>query len=137
VIIESVLLASLIVVGASITLWLRQTSDALLRVSSFPGAISEVVVYALPTLVVFVVIGSSQARVFIWGSVIAVLTIWMWSSVANDRHSTASIGPVVLLCFLLPFTMLFCAAVSYLVRNSGLKRVDRFIAKRASIRNGA
>jgi hypothetical protein len=50
---------------------------------------------------------------------------------------TRSVGPALLLWFLLPFMMLFFAAISCPVRNSGFKRVDQFRAKRASIRNHA
>ena len=49
------------VVTATVVLWVRQTPDALLRVESFVGGLAQVTIWALPTIVLYLLVerGSS------------------------------------------------------------------------------
>src|SRR5690349_20272312 len=81
------------VVGSAMVLWQRQTSDALLRVKSFPGAILEVAFWALPGLVLYLALARRPVVVIVEGVVICAVLIAQWTESATERSSTASLGP--------------------------------------------
>ena len=85
--------AVLVTGGASVVLWVRQTPGSLLRTESLAGAFVEVAFWALPTLVLFVVLLQDRRAVAVGGVLLAVGLGWGWWSFAVDEHSTASIGP--------------------------------------------
>lgn len=91
--VKVVVIASSILAAATV-LWIRQTPDALLRVESFGGAITEVAFWSAPTFVLYVVLARSRVAVFGQGLVLAAILVAGWWSYATDRHSTASLGPV-------------------------------------------
>lgn len=94
-----ILAKSMIVVGVAVVsagiLSIRKTSRTLLRVGSFGGAVAEVVFWAAPGIVAFVVVprrwlGLSVSTVLLGG-----LTVVQWWSSSIDRSSTASVGPFI------------------------------------------
>ncbi|MBW8825069.1 MAG: hypothetical protein JF603_01785 [Acidobacteria bacterium] len=81
------------VLSAASVLWLRQTAEALLRVDSFAGGVAEVLFWAAPTFVLYMLLARSRLAIVIDGCVVIVLLVWGWWSSATDWHSTASLGP--------------------------------------------
>ena len=98
-------------------LWARQTPDALLRASSFVGAMGQVAVFLAPTAIVYLLVLRSSVGALAWGLIIAASNSAMWWSVARDRHSTASIGPALLGWALLPVLIGLTAAMARLWRT--------------------
>ena len=108
----------LTVLIASVVLWLRQTSDALLRVDNFGAAIAEVVFWAIPTFLLYMLL-TRRPRVVIAGGVILVIVwAWGWWSFAVDRHSTASIGPGALGWFIGPLVIVMMWLLARTSRRS-------------------
>jgi hypothetical protein len=81
------------ILAAGTVLWIRQTPDALLRVDSFGGAVTEVAFWSAPTFVLYVLLARSRVAVFGEGLVLAAIFVAGWWSYATDWHSTASLGP--------------------------------------------
>jgi hypothetical protein len=90
--VKVVVIASSILAAATV-LWMRQTPDALLRVESFGGAVTEVAFWSAPTFVLYVLLARSRVAVFGEGLVLAAIFVAGWWSYATDWHSTASLGP--------------------------------------------
>jgi hypothetical protein len=86
--------AAVAIVAASIVLWFRQTPDALLRVDSFVGGLAQVTFWALPTVVLYMLLARRPAAIVVLeGCALVGLLVWGWWSYATDGHSTASFGP--------------------------------------------
>jgi hypothetical protein len=90
--VKAVVIASSILAAATV-LWMRQTPDALLRVESFGGAVTEVAFWSAPTFVLYVLLARSRVAVVGEGMVLAAIFVAGWWSYATDWHSTASLGP--------------------------------------------
>ena len=81
------------ILAAATVLWMRQTPDALLRVDSFGGAVTEVAFWSAPTFVLYVLLARSRVAVVGEGLVLAAVFAAGWWSYSTDWHSTASLGP--------------------------------------------
>lgn len=82
------------VVAATVILWVRQTPEALLRVDSFVGGLAEVTFWALPTIVLYMLLERhSSVIILVEGCLIVALLAGGWWFYSTDSHSTASIGP--------------------------------------------
>jgi hypothetical protein len=81
------------ILAAATVLWIRQTPDALLRVESFGGAITQVAFWSAPTFVLYALLARSRVAVLGEGLVLAAILVAGWWSYATDWHSTASLGP--------------------------------------------
>ena len=103
------------VLGATLVLWLRQTSDALLRVGSFQGGLMQVAFFALPTIALYVLLARTPAMAVVGGVALIALLVTGWWGYATDWHSTAAIGPASSGWFLGPAIAL-CAGLLTLRR---------------------
>jgi hypothetical protein len=81
------------IVGAALVLWTAQTAEALLRVSSFPAAMVEILFWGLPGMLAYLLLCRRWPGIAVGGGLLAGLTLLEWSQVATDTHSTASLGP--------------------------------------------
>jgi hypothetical protein len=90
--VKGVVIACSILV-ASTVLWMRQTPDALLRVESFGGAVTEVAFWSAPTFVLYILLARSRVAAVGEGLVLGVIFVAGWWSYATDWHSTAALGP--------------------------------------------
>jgi hypothetical protein len=88
--VKVVVIASSILAAATV-LWIRQTPDALLRVESLGGAITQVAFWSAPTFVLYALLARSRVAVFGEGLVLAAILVAGWWSHATDWHSTASL----------------------------------------------
>ena len=90
--VKVVVIASSILAAATV-LWMRQTPDALLRVESLGGAVTEVAFWSAPTFVLYVLLARARVVVIGEGLMLAAILVAGWWSHATDRHSTAALGP--------------------------------------------
>ena len=105
------------VVTSATTLWARQTPDALLRASSFIGALLTAAFWLMPTIAVYCMAVRNQSMVVAWGCMVAVLEVWLWFGLATDRHSTAAIGPFLLGWIFLPICIATVAILRWTVKT--------------------
>jgi hypothetical protein len=103
--------------ACAVVLWARQSSEALLAVSSFAGAVGEVGVFLGPSAAIYLLLQRSWPGTVVWGLLIAGLNLPMWWSVATDRHSTASLGPGLLDWALLPVSIVLFTIAALLWRT--------------------
>jgi hypothetical protein len=95
-----------VIVGVSATvLWTEQTPDALLRAKSYAGAVLEVLFWAIPVVVLYLLLARSVFATVILGGVIAAVLTAQWAYSASDRASTAGIGPGLVGWFFLPIVL--------------------------------
>ena len=67
------------VVAATVILWVRQTPEALLRVDSFVGGLAEVTFWALPTIVLYMLLERhSSVIILVEGCLIVALLAGGW-----------------------------------------------------------
>jgi hypothetical protein len=119
---KSLVIAVAVLCSAGVVMW-RQTPDALLRVGSFPSAVSQVVFWSSPALALYVLVVWSRAAIITAGlALVAILTATWWSS-ATDWHSTAALGPGLVGFVALPVLMIAAgsleAVVAWRRRRSG------------------
>jgi hypothetical protein len=98
-------------------LWFRQTDDALLRVSSFPGAVGQAAFWLLPSLVLYLAIVWTSRAASVIGGAMTGLMAWQWWVSATDWHSTASLGPGVTGFFAIPTIVVAGALLPGAVRK--------------------
>ena len=121
-VIERLEVAALVVVLASFILWTRQNSRALLRVDSLWAALGEVAFWALPSLVVFILLLRTRAALVIGGLSAAALLCGAWWHAARDGHSTASWLPGITGWFLLPVILVFVGVATTWTARKGHAR---------------
>ena len=118
--------AGFLVLAPSVVLWLRQTPEALLRVDSFAGAIEQTVFWAVPTLLVCLLVLRTRVGLAIGGTAAAILSVGVWWSAATDWHSTASLSPGLTGWILLPIVL---GLVGLISNAWARRRFDEKMAK--------
>jgi hypothetical protein len=123
-----------VLVLSGVVLWVRQTSDALLRVGSFGGAVAEVLFFALPSLVAFALIPRRWWGIAASAAVLAWFTIADWWSSATFSGSTASLGPAFTGWFIVPSLLVaggFASWVFHMGREGIRERLDVLRSRRS------
>ena len=108
---------ALVVIEAATVLWVRQSDTALLRVNSYGGAISEVALFAAPTLLLYVLVIRQTVMVATVALLVGLLLGISWWSSATDWHSTASLGPGFIGWLFGPLVVGLAAATEAVLRH--------------------
>lgn len=107
----------MVTLAPSIVLWVRQSSDALFNVSSFPTAIILVAFWALPSLILCALLLKGPWNLGV-GSVLSTLLLSScWWVTAQDSQSTASWLPGSVGWIILP-SLLFAVALASRLRSA-------------------
>lgn len=107
------------ILAAAGALWVRQDSEALLRVASPGGAVAQVAVWGAPAFALYALVVWSRAGMIAMGAalVLIVTATWWWS--ATDASSTASLGPALVCWIAVPLLVIGTGLVEALVRWGG------------------
>lgn len=95
------------VVAPALILWIRQTPDALMGVSSILGAFLTVSFWCLPSIVIIAVRLRARVTIVVGGTIATASNAAVWWTSARDEHSTASLPPAFVGWFLVPIILVF------------------------------